>query len=105
MRGEVKDVYLLNKRRCIVQCFKFGKHFDDCMSQLQEIVNFLGRSMKANFNRLIGDFIRGKSGKLYLFNIKAYRVESPLSEMRMKVKITHRGINGNKRYFWNRLSG
>ena len=61
------------------------------MEHIHQIVKFLNRGMGTVFNRMVADFIRGNSGRLFLFNIKAYRVESPLSEMRMKVKITHRG--------------
>lgn len=88
---KIKEIYILNKRKCHVQKFKFGKHYDESISQIYEIIQYLNRSFATNFNRMIGDFIRGNSGKLHLFNINAYRVESPLSELRMKVKITHRG--------------
>jgi hypothetical protein len=82
---------MMDKKKCFVQKFKFGKHFDESIHQIQNIINFLNRSFSTTFNRMVADFIRGKSGRLYLFNVKGYRVESPLSEMRMKVKITHRG--------------
>lgn len=89
--GDLKDRYFLNKRRCFVQKFKFGRHFDESIDQLRRLAEFLSRALGARFNRLVGDFVRGNSGRLCLFNVKGYRVESPLSELRMKVKITHRG--------------
>ena len=86
-----KDTYILNKKRCQLQRLKHGKHFEEAMSQTREVVKFLERSMATRFTQIICEFIRGYDQRLFLFNVKAFRVESPLTETRMKAKITHRG--------------
>lgn len=91
MNSNSSSSFIINKKNCSVKKFKFGKHYDEAMIQLNNIKIFLERTFKTYFTELICEFIRAGNGKLYLFNVRTFKVESPFCENLLKLKITHRG--------------
>lgn len=96
--------YLVNPKvygSCSIVETRNGKHLEETLPYLQNIVKYMHVYAKAKFSELVGDFVKDEAGIWWLINIKAFVLDYGVYSEDLK-RITHNideriHINGKNR--------
>ena len=60
------------KKHCTIVPTRNGKHIDQTLPYLENLVKFVENNTNLRFKELVGDFIKDESGTYWLTGVKAY---------------------------------